>query len=474
MQNTKSNEEVAQTHLAHIAESVNSIEKMREQLSIIEFGMLKDIAVNNPDFEMHSKIMSLAHDDDEKQEIGSYLGHIVPVPMGYKTPAGSLNSAKMQEKIYASTKYLVEGNKVSSEKVGVIAASRDEMKQIQNDLSERLDHYAAGTPDKTMINPEAIQSTIDAGGDPYKKTESLVLFYGFDDKNGQPKAFGVNRTTGNQGEYPSYNFPNNDTAMSIVKGNPFTANRIIMVSGDLHNQALKENVDAPYKSSAITDDVEAATLAHSLNLNSKKGDDTAMIVVDVRSLEKMQQKLQQLNPNAHTVIYTDNQTDDIKKTLNDGTTKRIQSAAIQAMELAKTNSRSEELSNKHSLWLKPIKESLLAVYGNLKQRADNDNPDNKYQAKEQYRADKESIAGLVERKGKEQTDALRASFVGNNPTNSEDLSRKAERDSRLNARINPDARTVDYENNARPTIETTRQTIAADTPETQRIASPMR
>lgn len=474
MQNTKTNEQKAQEDLAHIALSAKRIETMRERLSIIEYGMLKDIEAKNPDFDFHAKAGAMAQDESEKKELVSYLGHVVPVPIGFKQPAASMNASKMQERIYKSTKYLQQGGRASDEKVEKISESRKEMSDIYNSLAERLDKYAKGTPDKTMINPKAIQDTIDAGGDPFKKTESLVLYYGVGDGSEETKAFAVTRTTGNQGEYPSYNFPNNGNSMSIVKGNITTANKVIVVSGDLYNQALKEDADKPHKSAAVTDDLEAAALAYSLNLNSPKNSDVAMVVADTRSLKTVHNKITSINPNAQTVIYTDNQVDRIYQTLKDGSENKIESSAAQAILMAKDSSKSEALSKKHGLWLKPVPASLHSIFTKLKDRASEQHPDNEYQAKEQYRSAKESIAKLVEAKGLEQTDALRKAFTGKHLTSSEDLARKAERDSRLNARINPDARSVATDAPIRPAIESVRETIAPSEPESPRIAAPTR
>lgn len=474
MQNTKSNEEKAQQDLAHIALTAKAIEKKREELSIIEFGILKDIETANPDFDFHSKMGAITQDESEKKELDRYLNHVMPVTIGYKSPASSMNAAALQERIYASTKYLVEGKKVSDKKVGVIAESRVEMEDIYKALIERGENYANGTYDKTMIDPVATQAAIDEGKNPFKKTESLALYYGLGGKDGQPKAFAVNRSTGNQGEYPSYNFPNNDAAMSIVKGNPFSDKKIIIVSGDLHNLALKPDAEKPHKSSAVTDDIEAATLGHVLNLNGKQGEGVALIVTDVRSLEAIHKRLVEVNPNAQTVIYTDNQTDQLKQTLSDGSIKTTDSAATQAIQIAKLNSRSEALSKKHGLWLKPIKDSLLTVLTKLKERADEKNPDNDYQAKEHYKDSKDRVAELVEKKGLEHTEQLRSSYLGKNKDNTADLNRKAERDSRLNARINPHAKSISNEEFSRPVAETTRETIAPNEPAAPRIPAPMR
>lgn len=485
MQNTKSNEQQVLEDLAHISKLSLSIEKKREDLSMIEFGMLKSIQATNPDFDFHEKIGAITQDSSEKKELSSYLNDVMPVPNGYKQPASNLNATDMQSRIFAATKYLANGKKVSDDKTAYIAASRVEMTELDNALTDRGDNYAKGNYDKTMINPAEIQATIDAGGNPFKKTESLVLFYDIGSKDDEVTAFAVNRTTGNQGEYPSYNFPNaNKVGISVVKGNPFDAENthtVVIVSGDLRNHAVNpdtqnnpdaDNSLATHKKAFTVDNYEAAALAWGDNMNGRKGEGKAMIVADVRSLTPAIEIMKKTNPNAKYIVYTDLQTDLLKETRFDGSVRTIESAAMQAIELSKINSRSEAEIKNNALWVKPIPDSLTAVFGKLKDRASDKYPDNEYQAKEHYRDSKSRVIELVEEKGKEHTDRLRASYVGNNAENTEDLSRKAERDSRLNARINPSARNSVIED-TRPVVESIRETIAPTAPENARIAPSM-
>lgn len=476
MQKTKSNEQQAYEDLSSIANISEKITVMRERISLIEFGMLKEIEANNPNFDFHSKASVIAHDEGEKKEVAKYLEHTVRVPIGYKSPSASVDVHKMRERIYASTKYLEGGGKVSNDKSDAISDSRTETLGIYSALTDRLENYVNGTPDKTMINRDAIQATIDAGGDPFKKTESLVLSYAKASPDAPMRAFAANRSTGNQGEYPTYNFPSSDPTFSVVKGDMrkklSDVDNFIIVSGDFLNQAIKPDADKPHKSAAVTDDYEAAALGFAGNFNRSEHDNTFIIAADVRSLKEVRDLLKTASPKASISIYTDSQTDEIKQTNRDGSQKTILSAARQAIELSKENSKSDALSQKYGLMLNPTKHSMLAILTRLKERADEKYPDDEYQAKEQYRTSRENIVETVKAKGKEHTDILRTEFKGTHLTESHDLSRKAERDSRLNARINPDARTVATEEPNRPAVESVRETIAASTPDTLQLQSP--
>lgn len=476
MQKTKSNEKQAYEDLSSIANVSEKITVMRERISMIEFGLLKEIEAENPDFDFHSKASAIAHDDAEKKEVAKYLDHAVRVPIGYKSPSASVDVHKMRERIYASTKHLEGGGLVSDDKSDDISKSRIETIEIYDALAERLENYANGTPDKTMINKTAIQATIDSGGDPFKKTESLVMFYAKQSADAPMRAFAANRSTGNQGEYPTYNFPSSDPSFSVVKGNMnkkmSEVDTFIIVSGDFLNQSVKPDADKTHKSAAVTDDYEAAALGFAGNFNSAKNDNTFIIAADVRSLQEVRDLLKDFNPKAEIIIYTDAQVDELKQTNSDGTQKTIFSAARQAIELSKENTKSDALSQQYGLWLKPTSHSMLSILSRLKERADEQNPDNDYQAKEQYRTSRENVVATVKAKGKEQTDLLRVEFKGTELTESQDLSRKAERDSRLNARINPDARTIATEEPNRPAVESVRETIAADIPDTLQLQSP--
>ena len=474
MQNNKTNQEQAKEHLARIAKTTQSITTLREQVSLIEYGLIKDVIKDNPNADMHTKTNS-AQSESEQKEINSYLSHVVALPMGYKSIAGGVSVSKTQESIYASTKHLQDGKRVSDGMVEVIAKSEADFLEIADKLTERLDNYGKENYEKGMVNPAEIQANIDAGKPAFKKTSHLILNYGFDPEKGGMRAFAVERTMGIQGEYASHSKPTSNPSFSAVVGNPMTANDVIIVTGDHHNMTADKKSEQPYKVKTITDDFEAATYAHANNINQKNfgNKQTAVVVTDVRSLKNVFEMVKERNPEANTSIYTDSQGSDLHFTTKFGEKATIPSAATHAVHLIKDEIRSEESAKKHRIMIKTSEASLSDQLESLRDFAKESAPDSEYQQTQMFNKLQELTLQDFEEKGLEVTSQILAAYKGVNPNNTVDSEAQFNRESRMNHKLN--AIETDRAQPAQQSIEgLPRETIAPDTQQAPRLTAGMR
>lgn len=443
MQNTKTNEDMAKGYLANISSSSKAITRLREQISLIEYGLLKEVISNNPQIDIHTKL-DIAQDADEKQEINRYLAHTVPLPMGYRSLAGNISASDLQEKLYASSKYLLEGRSVSDEKLEVIEQSNVDLKQMADSLLDRLDRYTTGEYIKGMVNPDEIQANINEGKPAFKKTSVLVENLGFtagDYDLTSIKSFAVERNVGAQNSYANYNFPNNDPAFSVPHGNPLTAQSILFVAGDLHNKK-KQSDDTynSYKTAYLCDDIDAGTLAHMMNIKgSSASDKIAVVVVDVRSFDEVMKMVEHKNPTATTKIYTDTQLESLKKTNRFGQVETIKPVISQAIDHIKKYAISDDSSLDHALMIKSSTAGLPKIVDAFKQATQQTYSDNPHMQARTFSKMKDEYVTEMNTDGKKAMDALLTAFKGTNPDNKEDLERKLGRDTRLNARLNPES-----------------------------------
>ena len=473
MQNNKTNQDQAKEYLANISETAKSISSLREQVSLIEYGLIKNIIKDNPNADMHTKTDNTKSDSEQK-EINSYMDHIVALPLGYQSIAGSISAFKTQESIYASTQHLIEGKNVSDKMVGVIGKSNTDLTDVADRLTERLANYANEDYQKGMVNPAEIQANIDAGKPAFKKTSHLILNYGFDPQKGDMKAFAVERTMGIQGEYASHSKPNTKPSFSVATGNPLKADNVIIFTGDLQNLTSDKSSESPYRVKTITDDLEAATYAHASNINQKNFSDskTAVVISDVRSLKDTFEMIKERNPKAQTVTYTDSQGADLHYTTNFGEKKTIPSAATHAVHIIKDEIRSEESAQKHRVIIKTSDASLANQLDSLQDFAKQSAPDSEYQQTEMFKTLQRLTLADFDEKGLEVTNQILAAYQGVNPNNTVNQEDQFNRESRMNHKLN--AISNDEPTPNKETIEGLPRETIADNQSAPRLTAGMR
>ena len=174
MQNTKSNEARAEDILIELNATHKNLGAIRKEVSMIEFGHIKDVIAQNPNIDRDIKVRMDVR-EEEKDSIAVYLDNVVPTPVGYKSPAAGINATQTQERVRASMAHILAGKPVSDEKLTEMRTSLKDMQDIQAQMVERRDKYNSEEYDKTMVNPAAMQENIDSGKPVFKKSQQLVL-----------------------------------------------------------------------------------------------------------------------------------------------------------------------------------------------------------------------------------------------------------------------------------------------------------
>lgn len=423
MQNTRTNEARAEDVLTELHATHKSLGALRKEVSMIEFGHIKDVIERNPNIDTDIKV-KLDIREEEKSSIAGYLDTVVPTPVGYKSPAAGVNATQIQEKVRASMAHILAGKPVSDTKLDEMRTSLKDMQDINTQMQDRLTKYQADDYDKTMVNPIAMQENIDSGNNVFKKTQQLVLSVTVNHKDNDMQTFAVERNAGNDGKYPSYSFPTNETAFSPAYGNPFSAKAILVVAADLQNKRITEgrqgNTD---KSPSITDNTEAALLAHMINI---KGHDTtkqdyAVAVVDIRSFEGFMNKIDQVNPAATVKVYSDTQTADIESINRQGVKHKIGSVLKQTFDWAKRHATSPENALDKALIIKNSEDSLSEIFEHIKKGAETTHPNDDYQQRtliqESYKDMKTRMDGF----GADVVDKFLKAYKGNKHEMDNDL-----------------------------------------------------
>lgn len=426
MQNTenpKSNEERADNILTELSATHKRLGAIRKEVSMIEYGLIKDVLEQNPTIAKDINIRADVR-EEEKQSLSSYLDSVVPTPAGYKNPAMGVNSNQVQERVRASMAHILAGKSVSDDKLLEMRDSLKDMQSIYSEMETRRDNYNSETYDKTMVNPTAIQENIDGGKTVFKKSQQLVLHATVNSKDNNMQSFAVERNSGNDGQYPSYSFPTNETAFSPVYGNPFTAKAILVVAADLQNKKINEGRQSSVdKSPAVPDNDEAALLAHMINI---KGHDTtkqdyAVVVVDTRSLEGFMNKVDQVNPNATLKLYSNTQTEDLESINRKGQKQKIGSTLKQAFEWAKGHATSPENALDKALIIKNSKDSLADIVAEVKKGAQERYPDDDYQQRTLIQDTYKDIKNKMDDMGAQVVDKFLQAYKGHKNEMDNDL-----------------------------------------------------
>lgn len=423
MQNTKSNEARAEDILIELNATHKNLGAIRKEVSMIEFGHIKDVIAQNPNIDRDIKVRMDVR-EEEKDSIAVYLDNVVPTPVGYKSPAAGINATQTQERVRASMAHILAGKPVSDEKLTEMRTSLKDMQDIQSQMVERRDKYNSEEYDKTMVNPAAMQENIDSGKPVFKKSQQLVLSATVNQKDNNMQPFAVERNAGNDGQYPSYSFPTNETAFSPVYGNPFTAKAILVVAADLQNKKINEgrqgNTD---KSPSITDNTEAALLAHMINIKGHdvNKQDYAVVTVDIRSFEGFMNKVDQVNPNATLKVYSDTQTNDIESINRQGVKQKIGSALKQTFDWAKRHATSPENALDKALIIKNSESSLTEILEHVKKGAEATHPNDDYQQRTLIQETYKDMKTRMDDFGADVVDKFLKAYKGNKHEMDNDL-----------------------------------------------------
>ena len=447
MQNTKTNEDRAQDVLTELHVTHKALGEIRKEVSMIEFGLIKDFVEKNPNIDTDVKIKVDVR-EEEKASIATYLDNTVPTPLGYKNPSAGINATQMQERVRASMAHILAGKPVSDDKLTQMRDALKDMQSVHAQMVDRRDKYNAEDYDKTMVNPVVMQENADKGTNVFKGTQQLILSATVNQKDNAMQPFAVERNTGNDGRFPSYSFPTNETAFSPVYGNPFTAKAILVVSGDLQNKRVNEgrqgNAD---KSAAVTDTAEAALLAHMINI---KGHDTtnqdyAVVTVDTRAFDGFMHKIDQVNPDAAIKVYSDTQTAAIESISRHGVKYKIDSPLKQTFDWAKRHATSPENALDKALIIKNSEDSLSEIIENVRKGAEATHPNDDYQQRGLIQETYKQLKSSMDDFGANVVDKFLKAYQGNKHEMDNDLITKRE----MSAEEQLEQRALDASRNSR-------------------------
>lgn len=468
----ENNRQKALDALSDIQKSSNSVSSLREQVGLIEYGLIKDFDKKYPEASIVGKTKS-SKNEGEQQDIASFLSHVVNLPVGHTAAASTHLAKTIEQKVRIATNHIERGGNVSDKMLGVLIDSVKDTDQLADNLTNRLDNYNNGVIENGMVDVEKMEANHLAGKKVYKSS-ALVMGYA-QDAVGKLRPVVSDRIQGIQGDFASHNNPTTDPTFSVGSGNPITAKEVIYVIGDLPNLAVDKNSETPYKVKTITDDFEAANLAHLLDVNQKNynGADIAVVTTSVSSFNAVYNMLTDKNPNAKTSVYTDTQGHFIQETNKFGETNVIPPAPMHALNVLRRNIRSEEDMKNHTLMIKTSEASLADQLEDFSRYANESIPDNKYQA-ERLQKDLESVMiNDLNEQGLVIARPLLESYKGSNINNTVDDATQLSRDSRMNTSLNRGAGEIESKP-SQSNQDTSRQTIANDHQETPRVAAPMR